>query len=287
MAWRKTARCWYKRPAACRPSPAPTSACGRCASELPTPGPNTMLRLAVILLLLANAGYRAWSQSLLRPWGLAPEAQTEPQRMHLQIRPETLQILPPGPGTTAPTPTAPPVAASTASGQTPDPSAERLRAGVFDEQQAAALRPAAAGLPAGSWTLEPSLMPGRWMVYMGRFDDQDALDKKRTELRARKVDFDRAGGPWEPGLSLGRFSSEEAARRELQNLSSKGVRSARVIRERPESIGYTLRLPAVTDALRPHLPPLPRPPPAVPDARPPQLAALRSALAGKTWRNCD
>ncbi|MCW5237897.1 SPOR domain-containing protein [Verminephrobacter eiseniae] len=228
-----------------------------------------MLRLAVILLLLANAGYRAWSQGLLRPWGLAPEAQTEPQRMHQQIRPETLQILQPGPGTSAPPPTAQPAAASTASGQTPDASAECLRAGVFDEQQADALRTAAAGLPSGSWALEPSLMPGRWMVYMGRFDDQDALDKKRTELRARKVDFDRAGGPWEPGLSLGRFSSEEAARRELQNLSGKGVRSARVIRERPESIGYTLRLPAVNDALRP------------------QLAALRSALAGKTWRNCD
>src|SRR6218665_962303 len=214
MAWRKTARCWYKRPAACRPSPAPTSACGWCASESPTPGPNTMLRLAVILLLLANAGYRAWSQGLLRPWGLAPEAQTEPQRMHQQIRPETLQILPPRPRTTPPTPPPPPPAppppararpATTASGQTPDASAECLRAGVFDEQQADALRTAAAGLPSGSWTLEPSLIPGRWMVYMGRFDDQDALDKKRTELRARKVDFDRAGGPWEPGLSLGRF----------------------------------------------------------------------------------
>src|SRR6218665_1121973 len=211
MAWRKTARCWYKRPAACRPSPAPTSACGRCASELPTPGPNTMLRLAVILLLLATAGYRAWSQGLLRPWGLAPEAQTEPQRMHQQIRPETLQILQPGPGTSAPPPTAQPAAASTASGQPPAASAECLRAGVFDEQQAAPPRTAAAGLPSGSWALEPSLMPGRWMVYRGRFDDQDALDKKRTELRARKVDFDRAGGPWEPGLSLGRFSSEHPA----------------------------------------------------------------------------
>src|SRR6218665_1006258 len=102
---------------------------------------------------------------------------------------------------------------------------------------------------------------------MGRFDDQDALDKKRTELRARKVDFDRAGGPWEPGLSLGRFSSEEAAGRELQTLPTRGVRPPRVIREPPESIAYTLRLPAVTDALRP------------------QLAALRSALAGKTWPN--
>ena len=35
------------------------------------------------------------------------------------------------------------------------------------------------------------------MIYMGRFDDQDTLDKKRAELRARKVDFDRAGGTLE------------------------------------------------------------------------------------------
>ncbi|MNV93020.1 hypothetical protein D3C71_1876660 [compost metagenome] len=80
--------------------------------------------------------------------------------------------------------------------------------------------------------------------------------------------FDRAGGTWEYGLSLGRFTSDEAAKRELQNLSNKGVRTARVIQERPEAPGFTLRLPAVTDALRP------------------QLDALRSAMAGKTLRTC-
>ncbi|MBO1010998.1 SPOR domain-containing protein, partial [Acidovorax sp. SD340] len=52
-----------------------------------------MLRLAVIALLLANAGYYAWSQGLLKDWGFAPEEQAEPQRMNQQIRPETLQIL--------------------------------------------------------------------------------------------------------------------------------------------------------------------------------------------------
>jgi hypothetical protein len=52
-----------------------------------------MLRLAVIVLLLANAGYFAWSQGHLRPWGWAPQEQAEPQRMNQQIRPETLQIL--------------------------------------------------------------------------------------------------------------------------------------------------------------------------------------------------
>ena len=244
-----------------------------------------MLRLAVIVLLLANAGYYAWSQGLLRPLGYAPQEQSEPQRMNQQIRPETLQILkvnpskissaaPPG-STSTPPPTSPSQATAandspttTPAASAPADSAECLQAGVFDDRQAEALRTAAAGLPAGSWTLEPTPIPGRWMVYMGRFDDIETLDRKRAELRARKVDHDRAGGTLELGLSLGRFSSKEAAERELTNLGTKGVRTARVIQERAEAPGFTLRLPAVNDALRA------------------QLDVLRTAMAGKTLRAC-
>ncbi|MDP3228063.1 MAG: SPOR domain-containing protein [Acidovorax sp.] len=233
-----------------------------------------MLRLAVIVLLLANAGYFAWSQGHLRQWGYGPQEQAEPQRMNQQIRPETLQILRVNPSKVsaapASTPSSPAATTTTADASTPAPAeaAECLQAGVFDERQADALRSAAAGLPQGSWVMEPTPVPGRWMVYMGRFEDMDTLDKKRAELRARNVPFDRAGGTWEYGLSLGRFASDEAAKRELQNLSNKGVRTARVVQERPEAPGFTLRLPAVTDALRP------------------QLDALRSAMAGKTLRTC-
>jgi len=238
-----------------------------------------MLRLAVIVLLLANAGYFAWSQGHLRPWGWAPQEQAEPQRMNQQIRPETLQILKvnasktsssspvPAPATQA-APTASTTAADTpASAAATDP-AECLQAGVFDERQAEALRTAAAGLPQGSWALEPTPIAGRWMVYMGRFEDQETLDRKRAELRARKVDHDRAGGTLELGLSLGRFTTKEAAERELANLGTKGVRTARVIQERAEAPGFTLRLPAVSDALRA------------------QLDVLRTAMAGKTLRTC-
>ena len=244
-----------------------------------------MLRLAVIVLLLANAGYYAWSQGLLRPLGYAPQEQSEPQRMNQQIRPETLQILKVNPSKTSsaapPGTTSTPASLSqaTAANDSPAPpttpaasppadSAECLQAGVFDDRQAEALRTAAAGLPAGSWTLEPTPIPGRWMVYMGRFDDIETLDRKRAELRARKVDHDRAGGTLELGLSLGRFASKEAAERELTNLGTKGVRTARVIQERAEAPGFTLRLPAVNDALRA------------------QLDVLRTAMAGKTLRAC-
>ena len=46
-----------------------------------------MLRFFVLVLLLANAGYYAWSQGLLLEWGLAPASQSEPQRLAQQIRP--------------------------------------------------------------------------------------------------------------------------------------------------------------------------------------------------------
>lgn len=238
-----------------------------------------MLRLAVIALLLANAGYYAYTQGWLRSAGLVTPEQAEPQRLQQQIRPETLKVLRAQGATNNPTPPPAPAAApaadTTASAPAPTAAApadagECLQAGVFDDKQATALRTAAASLPQGSWTLEPTPITGRWMIYMGRFDDQDTLDKKRAELRARKVDFDRAGGTLEPGLSLGRFSTEEAAQRGLTALNAQGVRTARVIQERQAATGFILKLPAVTDAQRQQW-----------------LATLRPAMAGKTLGSCS
>ena len=238
-----------------------------------------MLRLAVIALLLANAGYYAYTQGWLRSAGLVTPEQAEPQRLQQQIRPETLKVLRAQGATNNPTPPPAPAAAPAAdtAASAPAPTAaapadagECLQAGIFDDKQATALRTAAASLPQGSWTLEPTPITGRWMIYMGRFDDQDTLDKKRAELRARKVDFDRAGGTLEPGLSLGRFSTEEAAQRGLTALNAQGVRTARVIQERQAATGFILKLPAVTDAQRQRW-----------------LATLRPAMAGKTLGSCS
>jgi hypothetical protein len=239
-----------------------------------------MLRFFVLVLLLANAGYYAWSQGLLQEWGLAPAQQAEPQRLQQQIQPEALRILgakaqPPAaasaPGTnTAESPGSVEPASAASVPVVAAPSAgECLQAGVFDEEQAEALRRAAAALPQGSWSLQRTTIAGRWMVYMGRFADGEALAKKRVELREIGVPFDRPNNAsLEPGLSLGRFSTDEAAQRGLSNLAAKGVRTARVVQERADAPGFMLRLPAVDDALRG------------------QLDALRPALAGKTLRPC-
>ena len=227
-----------------------------------------MLRLAVLILLLANAGYYAWSHGLLRAWGLAPATQSEPERLERQLNPDALKLLPAQGQAPAAVDEPEPAEAAVAPAPQPTAAAQCLQAGSFDERQAAALRQAAAALPPGSWALDAVMVPGRWMVYMGRFPDAETVDKKRTELRALGIAYDRPGAALEPGLSLGRFSSEERAQVALRDLARQGVRTARVVVERAEAKAYTLRLPAVDAQLRP------------------QLDALQGALAGRPLAAC-
>lgn len=223
-----------------------------------------MLRWVAILLLLANGCYFAWSQGWLGAWGdslgFKPAQQREPQRLEQQIRPEALRILSSDEERrgSAATPAARPAAA-----------AECLQAGVFDERQANALRGALGGWPTGGWSLEAATVPARWIVYMGRYADAEMLAKKRSELRLRNVPFESLTNPaLEPGLSLGAFDSEDAASQQLSTLATRGVRTARVIQERPAVQGFRLLLPAVDETLKP------------------RLDELKPVLAGKPLRAC-
>ena len=72
----------------------------------------------------------------------------------------------------------------------------------------------------------------------------------------------------EPGLSLGGFTSQAAAQQQLNALSQRGVRTAKLVQERAEVSGQVLRLPQVDDTLRP------------------RLDELKTALSGKPLRAC-
>lgn len=246
-----------------------------------------MLRFALLVLLLANAGYLAWTQGWMATLGWAPAVQSEPQRLARQVRPDVLSVVrePAGAAPPAPAPEAPlpaPVPASPAPDVAPPAPTPPVAAAApetlvclqtesMDEAQANRLRQALrqSELPAGSWEWQTSAVAGRWMVYVGKFANETALEKRRGELRARKIGFDRAGGNLEPGLSLGRFSTEEAATRELTNMLNQGVRGARVVQERPAQTLYTLRLAQLTPAQRS------------------SLQALRPAFAAKPLRPCS
>ena len=232
-----------------------------------------MLRALVLGLLLANSAYFAWSQGWLMAFNLAPVQQAEPHRLTQQINPEAMRLnLSPVPEAPVSAPVAAPVSAPVAPGSAPAPAAsaappasatvasaaaagECLQAGLFNELQVNALRPRLQStLPDGSWAFSPVVEPGRWIIYMGRYANEEMVAKKRSELRARGVKFEPVQNPGlNPGLSLGNFDSKAGADRELARDAERGVRTARVILERPEVRGQRLTLPAVDAALKAQL----------------------------------
>jgi hypothetical protein len=209
-----------------------------------------MLRLLVLLLVLANAGYWAWSQGLLADLGLAPGVQSEPQRMAAQIRPEAIQLL-----TVEEAKQLENGATTNLSSAASAAAPECLQAGLFNEQQSSSLRASLeSALPAGSWQLESSVEAARWIVYMGKYTNEDALAKKRTELRQLGVSFRTVNsGALSPGLALATFPLQADADKELARIATKGVRTARVAQERAETRGQVLKLAAVDAALRARL----------------------------------
>lgn len=129
-----------------------------------------MLRLLVLLLLLCNGVYFAWSHRLLAGLGLEPVQQTEPQRMQQQINPDALRLV-----------SAQELKlAESNTGRTP----ECLQAGPFNPAQSALLRAALTPvLPAGSWTLEAT--PGNaTLLRLPRADDEQRarLDEVKAAL---------------------------------------------------------------------------------------------------------
>ena len=203
-----------------------------------------MLRLFVLLLILANGLYLTWSQGWLRTQGFAPAQQSEPQRMTQQIRPEAVRILNPAEHKK--------VLAQVQADLEPK---QCLTAGPFDTAQVNALDQAlAAALPPGGWQFESVTVPEHWIIYMGKFANTEALEKKRGELAALKlVPVPLHNPSLEIGLSLGGYDTQAAAAAELAKLTQRGIRTARVVQERAGGNATYLKLPALTDAMKQRL----------------------------------
>ncbi len=215
-----------------------------------------MLRLAVLILLLANSAYFAWSHNLLRSWGFGPVQQSEPQRLEQQIRPQAVRLLDAD-------------EARRLEAAVAVRAPECLQAGLLEDAQVTSLRPLLESWPAGSWSIENAVEPARWIVYMGKYLTADNVNRKKSELRQLGVSYEALNNAsLEPGLSLGGYATEAAAKQQLEALASRGVRTAKVVQEREEARGRQLRLPAVDDTLRP------------------RADELKAALGTRTLRTC-
>jgi hypothetical protein len=219
-----------------------------------------MLRFFVLVLLLANAAFFAWSQGYLKAYGYAPAAPNEPQRLSQQIKPQNIQILERADvqriEAQAKAEQAPPIC---------------LQAGPFDDIQAVSLRKALEdGLPSGSWQLDAVKQSAQWVIYMGKYASADLLSKKRAELTSLGLQADPVANPsLAPGLSLGAFPTQAAADKGLERLKPKGLRTAKVVQAREEGVQTWLKLPAVSELLQS------------------KLDALKPALADKVLKNCS
>jgi len=191
-----------------------------------------MLRAWVALLLLANAAFFAWSQGWLDGvTGFRARGEREPERLLRQVHPEAVKVL---------SPQAVAAAASAAEARL-----ACLEAGPFGPAEAITAEAALSGvLPTGGWTRVKVDTPGVWIVYMGKYPNREAQQKKEDELARIKVAFEALKNTpeHEPGLSLGRFDNRAGAEAALAQLTLRGVRRATVVELSKPSTAQLLRI---------------------------------------------
>lgn len=190
------------------------------------------MRAIVALLLLANLAFFAWTQGWLGGFaGAAPGGDREPERLARQVHPEVVRVL---------TPQAVAAAAIAAESRL-----TCLEAGPFDEQGIAAAEMAlSTTLPSGTWTRQTDERAGRWIVYMGRYASREAQQKKEQELSRIGVRYDAVTGApaLEPGLSLGSFTTRDAADAALADLTRRGIHTAKLVELPGGSARHMLRV---------------------------------------------
>lgn len=223
-----------------------------------------MLRAVAALLLLANLLTLGWTQGWFdRLRSTRPDADREPERLQRQVNVDQVRILP-APAASAALAAAQSSAASAASTTTAATEAAAaasaaagscVEAGPIPAAQLAAaekLLHESAGLANGAWTTVASERKGSFLIYMGKYADEETLERKIEELKRLRIEPQvmKSSTELSPGLTLGRFDEKAAAEAELGRLSQRGLRTARVITLVPAVPLVTLRVAAATAGQR-------------------------------------
>ena len=202
-----------------------------------------MLRWLVVALIAANLGYWAWTAGWLSgPLGWGPMPQREPDRLDRQINPQALRVLGPGEAAAA-------LAAASAARQA---SSQCLEAGPFTVSALESAEQAlAAVIPERGWIRAGRELGAQFGVVIGPLAGRDAVQKKEAELKSLRVSYEetRLPGDRDPSLALGRFDSRAAAEAELESLTKRGVRTARVATTREAGTEWRLRLDSASPSL--------------------------------------
>jgi hypothetical protein len=215
-----------------------------------------MLRLFVLVLVLANIGFYAWTQGMLDGViGARPQGDREPERMARQVNPDGVRVLPP--------------VSAVAVVETPPAC---LEAGPYTPAQIGAAESVLQTvLQPGSWANVKTETPPVWIVYMGKYSNREALQKKADELKRLKIGFEEVHNApeLEDGLALGRYDTRAAAEKALTDVTQRGVRTAKVAQLAQALVTHSLRVERADAGLQS------------------RLAGLRAeALLGKVFAAC-
>ncbi|MCL2022521.1 MAG: hypothetical protein FWG81_10790 [Betaproteobacteria bacterium] len=231
------------------------------------------MRLLVFLLIFANLIFFAYARGYLGGESVSEagrlEAQIQPERLHLMWRPgnepeDAYKVSLPENDNEA----------NGAENATGDETSENAQAdsipspNVVAATETACLTVSLLGVQAadevetkaGTAKLEMRRRSeGSWWVFIPPQGSKEGADKKASELLQFGVKdfFIVSDGPQKFAISLGVFSQEEGARRHLEALRGKNVRSARAEARHPENIRTTLEIRGRADeiaALRDQLP---------------------------------
>jgi len=206
-----------------------------------------MLRTLALVLLLTNVLLLAALSGVFDPAG-GHLGEREPERLQRQHQLGLVRIL---------DPQAASVALAAASAASRAQAAACLEAGPFSPADAAAAERTLreAGLAPGAWQVQRQDLGGAFMIYMGRYADRETLQRKLAELKRLKLDGEDLHNTPElqPGISLGRFDSQDSASAAMAQMAQRGLRTARVITLRPAQSQTLLRLPAADAAMRARL----------------------------------
>jgi len=232
-----------------------------------------MLRLLVAALLVANLVFWGWHfPPVAQALGLTgTEPGREPQRLQQQHHPELIQLVSPtGSPLSGAEPAAGPTTAASASTAVTPAALLCLEAGpLTDSAATTALRELAqAGVPAGSWVDSRRELPGRWIIYMGRYPERETLQRKIEEVQRLNLSFTELKSPPDlaPGLALGEFGTQSDAQARLDKL--RGVRTARVVQLPSPGGEHRIRIDRVQGAAAD------------------KLAALASKEGATRWQTC-
>jgi len=192
------------------------------------------MRLVFLLLVLANLAFFAWT-TLVRD----ADPGTDRRPLRAQIEPDRIRVLPAQGVTAAPAPkpqALEPAVAPAASAAPAASSAQAVAAciewGSFTLTAVPAAETALAPLALGARLARRQVEEtASWWVYMPPQGNRQTAQKKGAELKALGVEewFIVADeGRWRWAVSLGVFRTEESARKYLESLQARGVRSALV-----------------------------------------------------------